>query len=104
MEDLVNMLKMKAMALTAIADYKRLAKADLIVIDDIMLFLVEKSLAVALFNFINQLYEDTCFIISTNKMAADWVKMLDDEVLATALFLLGSYFGWFNPLANVVST
>ena len=79
------MLKMMAMALTATADYKRLAKADLIVIDDIMLFLVEKSLAVALFNFINQLYEDTCFIISTNKMAADWVKMLDDEVLATAL-------------------
>ncbi len=85
MEDLVNMLKMKDMARTAAADHKRLLKADLIVIDDIMLFPVEKNQAVALFNFINQLYENTCFIITTNKMAADWARMLDDEVLATAL-------------------
>lgn len=38
-----------------------------------------------MFNFINQVYENTCFIITTNKMATDWAKMLDDEVLATAL-------------------
>ena len=50
-----------------------------------MLFPVEKAQAVALFNFINQLYENTSFIITTNKMPADWAKMLDDEVLATAL-------------------
>lgn len=85
MEDLVNMLKLKDMTRTATADYKRLSKADLIVIDDIMLFPVEKGQAVALFNFINQLYENTCFIITTNKMATDWARMLDDEVLATAL-------------------
>jgi DNA replication protein DnaC len=74
---------MKDMVRTSTA--KRLSKADLIVIDDIMLFPVEKSQAVALFNFINQLYENTCFIITTNKIATDWAKMLDDEVLATAL-------------------
>lgn len=85
MEEIVNMLKMKDFTRTALADYKRLAKADLIVIDDIMLFPVEKNQAVSLFNFINQLYESTCFIITTNKMPADWAKMLDDEVLATAL-------------------
>ena len=85
MEELVNLLKMKDMIRTANADYKRLSKADLIVIDDIMLFPVEKNQAVALFNFINQLYEKTSFIITTNKMATDWAKMLDDEVLATAL-------------------
>ncbi|MDX1315194.1 MAG: ATP-binding protein [Eudoraea sp.] len=37
MEDLVNMLKMKDITRAATADYKRLTKADLIVIDDIML-------------------------------------------------------------------
>ena len=85
MEELVNMLKMKDFTRTALADYKRLSKANLIVIDDIMLFPVEKNQAVSLFNFINQLYESTSFIITTNKMPADWAKMLDDEVLATAL-------------------
>lgn len=85
MEDIVNMLKMKDITRTAQVEYRRLSKANLIVIDDIMLFPIEKALAVSLFNFINQLYENTSFIITTNKMPAEWAKMLDDEVLATAL-------------------
>jgi DNA replication protein DnaC len=85
MEDIVNMLKMKNVTRTALSEYKRLSKANLIVIDDIMLFPVEKNHAVSLFNFINHLYENTSFIITTNKMPTEWAKMLDDEVLATAL-------------------
>lgn len=85
MEELMNILKARELTRTAMAEYKRMVAADLIVIDDIMLFPVEKSQAVALFNFINLLYEKTCFIITTNKMATEWAKMLNDEVLATAL-------------------
>ena len=85
MEELVNILKLKEVTRSASTDYKRLTKADLLIIDDIMLFPMEKPQALALFNFINQTYENTCFIITTNKMATDWAKMLDDEVLATAL-------------------
>jgi DNA replication protein DnaC len=85
MEELINMFKMKDFTRTAMAEYKRLTQANLIVIDDIMLFPVEKNQAVALFNFVNQVYESTSFIITTNKMPVDWAKMLDDEVLATAL-------------------
>ncbi|QEC52150.1 DNA replication protein DnaC [Anseongella ginsenosidimutans] len=85
MEDIMNMLKMKDMTRSAMADYKRLTKAQLIVIDDMMLFPVEKAQAVALFNFINHLYESTSFIITTNKMPAEWAGLLGDEVLATAL-------------------
>lgn len=85
MEELMNMLKMKDFTRTFLAEYKRLSKANLLVIDDIMLFPVEKAQAVSLFNFINQIYENTSIIITTNKMPADWAKMLDDEVLATAL-------------------
>ena len=81
----MNVLKLKEVTRSALTDYKRLIKADLIIIDDIMLFPMEKNMALALFNFINQVYENTCFIITTNKMATDWAKMLDDEVLATAL-------------------
>ena len=85
MDELITMLKMKEITRTAKGDYKRLCKADLIVIDDIMLFPVEKTTAVTLFNFINQLYEKTSFIITTNKKPAEWAEMLGDEVLATAL-------------------
>jgi len=85
MEEIINMLKLKDVTRTASIEHKRLCKANLIVIDDIMLFPVEKNLAVSFFNFVNQVYENTSFIITTNKMPTDWAKMLDDEVLATAL-------------------
>lgn len=85
MEELTDILKLRDMTRTAMAEYKRLLKADLIILDDIMLFPVEKSVAVSLFNFINQVYERTCFIITTNKSPSEWAKMLDDQVLATAL-------------------
>lgn len=85
MEEIMSMLKMKDFARSAKGEYKRLCKAELIVIDDIMLFPVEKSDAVSLFNFINHLYEKTSFIITTNKKPADWAEILGDEVLATAL-------------------
>jgi DNA replication protein DnaC len=85
MEEVVTMLRTREMIRSAQTEYRRLTKADLIIIDDIMLFPVEKKAAVDLFNFINAIYEQTCIIITTNKMAADWAKMLDDEVLATAL-------------------
>ncbi len=85
MDDIIGMLKMKDFTQTAKAEYKRLATANLIVIDDIMLFPIEKQLAVAFFNMINHIYEKTAFIITTNKSPSQWAQMLDDEVLATAL-------------------
>ena len=85
MEEIMGLLTMKDFTRSAKADHKRLSKAQLIVIDDIMLFPIEKNQAVSLFNFINQLYEKTSFIITTNKMPTEWATMLNDEVLATAL-------------------
>ena len=85
MEEIINILKMKDFTRTAMVDYKRLSKASLILIDDIMLLPVEKNQAVALFNLINSLYEKTSFIITTNKKPTDWATLLQDEVLATAL-------------------
>jgi len=37
------------------------------------------------FVFINQIYETTSMIITTNKSPSEWAKSLDDETLATAL-------------------
>ena len=75
MDEIMNMLKMKDFTRSATADYTRLTKANLIVIDDIMLFPVEKNQAIALFNFINGLYEKTSFIITTNKKPPEWATM-----------------------------
>ena len=84
-DTLISILKMKEVTPSAKAEYRRLTNAHLIVIDDIMLFPIEKKEAVMLFNFINLVYEKTSFIITTNKKPAEWAQMLNDEVLATAL-------------------
>ena len=84
-EQIVQMLKLNHITRSAAAEYKRLLKCHLLVIDDIMMFALDKPQAVALFNFVNHLHEKASFIITTNKSPEQWVKMLDDEVIATAL-------------------
>ncbi len=85
MQDIVNTLRTKDAVPSQNTEYRRLMKANLIVIDDIMLFPLQKEIAVAFFNFINQIYENASIVITTNKAPAEWAKMLDDEVIATAL-------------------
>jgi DNA replication protein DnaC len=85
MEQINETLIMKDMTRSALIEYNKLLKAHLLVIDDIMMFALEKKQAVQLFNFINHLHERASFIVTTNKSPQEWVKMLDDEVIATAL-------------------
>ena len=85
MDDLVNLLRMKDVSSSAMAAYASLCKCSLIGIDDIMLMPMKKEEAVAFFNLINNLYERTSIIITTNKAPTEWVEILQDEVLATAL-------------------
>jgi DNA replication protein DnaC len=85
MDDIINILKMKDITRNAAAEYKRIQRAHLLVIDDIMLLPVTKNDAVAFFNLINQLYERASFIITTNKSPKEWAQVLNDEILATAL-------------------
>lgn len=85
MEQINEILIMKDITRSALTEYNKLLKAHLLVIDDIMMFALEKKQAVQLFNFINHLHEKASFIVTTNKSPEEWVKMLDDEVIATAL-------------------
>lgn len=85
MEDLVNILRTKDMVAVSLSAYNRLLKANLIAIDDIMMFPVRKAEATAFFNLINHLHEQCSVIITTNKSPQQWVEALDDEVLVTAL-------------------
>lgn len=85
MEQLVYMLKMKDITRSAALEYATILKANLMVIDDVMMFPIEKKQAVALFNLVNHFYQNASMIVTTNKSPDEWAKMLDDEVLATAI-------------------
>jgi DNA replication protein DnaC len=85
MEEIIHTLKMKDVTRTAAADYKRIMKSHLLVIDDIMMFPVTQPDAVAFFNLINELHNKTSLIITTNKSPKEWADILNDPVLTTAL-------------------
>jgi DNA replication protein DnaC len=85
MDDLIKILKMKEITRTAAAEYKRIIKAHLLVIDDIMMFPVTQQDAVAFFNLVNELHDKTSLIITTNKSPKEWADVLKDNVLTTAL-------------------
>ncbi|WP_159523915.1 IS21-like element helper ATPase IstB [Sunxiuqinia indica] len=85
MEEILNILRMKEMTSSAMNAYNRLLKANLLAIDDIMLFPMKKNEAVAFFNMVNHLHQKCSIIVTTNKSPKQWAETLDDEVLATAL-------------------
>lgn len=85
MENLITVLRTKDISVASMRTYSKILNADLIAIDDIMLFPVKKEDSAAFFNLINMLHEKVSLIITTNKSPTEWAKTLDDEVLASAL-------------------
>ena len=85
MEDLVAILRRKDTVRTAAAEYARIMKSHLLVIDDIMMFPVKRDDAVAFFNLINDLHERVSLVITTNKSPKQWADVLQDTVLTTAI-------------------
>jgi len=83
--DILATLRLKEMTPSASKEYKRLCEAQLIIIDDVMTLPVSRDDGNRFFVFINQIYETTSMIITTNKSPSEWAKSLDDETLATAL-------------------
>ncbi len=65
--------------------YNKILRAQLLAIDDIMLFPVKREEATAFLNLIDTLHEKTSIIITTNKAPTEWVETLNDEILASAL-------------------
>jgi DNA replication protein DnaC len=85
MEQINYIIKMKDITRSAALEYSNMLKVNLLVIDDIMMFPIEKKQSVALFNLINHMHQNASMIITTNKSPDEWAQMLDDEVLATAI-------------------
>ena len=85
MQQIIDTMKLKDITRSAKTEYQRLLKAQLLVIDDMMIFPVDNKDANRLFHLVNHLHERSSIIITTNKSPKQWAEVLDDEVLATAI-------------------
>ena len=84
-QQLIDVLKLKDITRSAIADYKRICSCHLLVIDDLMMMPMDQQLANQLFHLINHLHNKASVIVTTNKSPQQWTEVLKDEVLATAI-------------------
>lgn len=85
MNDLVHWFKTAEITRTSSTKIKRILKADLVIIDDLMFMAMEKSEANLFFQLINKLYGQTSIIITSNKGPEDWGELLGDPAIATAI-------------------
>lgn len=85
MNDLIQWLKTQEIVRTANTKIKRIYKADLLIIDDLMFMAMEKAEANLFFQLINKLYGQTSIIITSNKGPEDWGELLGDPAITTAI-------------------
>lgn len=85
MTNLIKLLKTSEIQRGSAFRVNRLAKADLVIIDEIGYTPIERKEANLFFSLISELYEKTSLIITSNKPFEDWAEMLGDQVMTSAL-------------------
>ena len=68
MQELITCLRAKDISAAAMQTYSRIMHADVVAIDDIMLFPIKKEDSAAFFNLINSLHEKVSLIITQIKL------------------------------------
>ncbi|PGG93273.1 hypothetical protein CON73_08610 [Bacillus toyonensis] len=64
---------------------KRVINADLVIIDDIMYMAMDQKEATLFFHIINQLYDHTSIIFTSNKGPEEWGELIGDPGITTAI-------------------
>ena len=64
---------------------KKIIQANLVIIDEIGFQPIARQEANALFNLINQLYQQTSIILTSNKGVAEWGEFMGDPVIIAAM-------------------
>ena len=64
---------------------KKISQANLVIIDEIGFQPITRQEANALFGLINQLYQQTSIILTSNKGVAEWGEFMGDPVITAAM-------------------
>lgn len=85
MEQLVNIFRTLEISAKSRQKLKKLTQADLVIIDEIGFQPVTRTEANMLFGVVNQLYQQTSIILTSNKGVAEWGEFMGDPVITTAM-------------------
>lgn len=85
MGELVHLLKTKEFSRKSQTLYKRLIDSDLVIIDDMMHMAMDTKEANLFFHLINELYDKSSIILTSNKGPTEWGDLLGDQGITTAI-------------------
>jgi len=85
MGELVHLLKTKEFSRKSQVLYKRMIQSDLVIIDDMMYMAMDTKEANLFFHLINELYDRSSIIITSNKGPDEWGELLGDQGITTAI-------------------
>ena len=85
MGDLINVLKTEEITRKSQTRMKRIREADLVIIDDLMFMAMDQQEANMFFHLINDLYNQSSIILTSNKAPKEWGELLGDQAITTAI-------------------
>lgn len=85
MGELVHTLKTEEITRKSQTRMKRIRSADLVIIDDLMFMAMNQQEANLFFHLINDLYNNACIILTSNKAPKEWGELLGDPAITTAI-------------------
>jgi DNA replication protein DnaC len=85
MGDLIHNLRTEDITRKSKARMKRIKEADLVIIDDLMFMAMDQQEANLFFHLINDLYNQSSIILTSNKAPKEWGELLGDQAITTAI-------------------
>jgi DNA replication protein DnaC len=85
MEQLIQVFRTLEISSKSKLRLKKITQADLVIIDEIGFQPISRHEANLLFGIINQLYQQTSIILTSNKGVAEWGEFMGDPVITAAM-------------------
>ena len=85
MGELIHVLKTEEMTRKSKLRLKRIREANLVILDDLMFMAIDRREANLLFHLINELYNQSSILLTSNKGPGDWGELLGDPALTAAI-------------------
>jgi DNA replication protein DnaC len=85
MGELIHTLKTEEISRKSQTRLKRIRDANLLIIDDLMFMAMDQHEANLFFHLINDLYNKSSIVLTSNKAPKDWGELLGDPAITTAI-------------------
>lgn len=85
MGDVIHTLKTEEISRKSQTRMNRIRNSDLVILDDLMFMAMDQREANLFFHLINDLYNNSSIIITSNKAPSDWGELMGDPSITTAI-------------------